>query len=79
MTEGYVLGNLITKSRDLEYNLHSEPLTRTLLKAGVGRAICCLDVGCGAGLVTRILAEMVGKNGLVHLVNRRLAWIYKSI
>lgn len=67
MTEGYVLGNLDNEISRLEIQSgFFEPLTRqTLLRAGVRRGMCCLDVGCGAGSVTRILAEMVGKKGQV--------------
>ena len=67
MTEGYVLGNLDNEISRLEIQSgFFEPLTRqTLLRAGVGRGMRCLDVGCGAGSVTRILAEMVGKKGQV--------------
>jgi ubiquinone/menaquinone biosynthesis C-methylase UbiE len=67
MTEGYVLGNLENEITRLEIqSAFFEPLTRqTLLKAGIKKGMRCLDVGCGAGSVTRILAEMVGKKGWV--------------
>jgi ubiquinone/menaquinone biosynthesis C-methylase UbiE len=67
MTEGYVLGNLENEIARLEIqSAFFEPLTRqTLLKAGIKKSMRCLDVGCGAGSVTRILAEMVGKKGRV--------------
>lgn len=67
MTEGYVLGSLNNEIARLEIqSSFFEPLTRqTLLRAGIRKGMRCLDVGCGAGSVTRILAEMLGKNGQV--------------
>lgn len=67
MTEGYVLGNLDNEIARLEIqSAFFEPMTRqTLLRAGIRKEMRCLDVGCGAGSVTRILAEMVGKKGQV--------------
>lgn len=67
MKKGYVLGNLDNEIERLEIqSAFFEPLTRqTLLKAGVGKGMLCLDVGCGAGSVTRVLAEMIGEKGQV--------------
>jgi ubiquinone/menaquinone biosynthesis C-methylase UbiE len=67
MTEGYVLGNLDNEIARLEIqSAFFEPLTRqTLLRAGIKKGMRCVDVGCGAGSVTRILVEMVGKKGEV--------------
>lgn len=67
MTEGYVLGNLDNEVARLEIqSAFFEPMTRqTLLRAAIRKGMRCLDVGCGAGSVTRILAEMVGKKGQV--------------
>jgi SAM-dependent methyltransferase len=67
MTEGYVLGNLDNEIARLEIqSAFFEPLTRqTLTRAGIKNGMRCLDVGCGAGSVTRVLAEMVGKKGQV--------------
>ncbi|HKZ60956.1 MAG TPA: methyltransferase domain-containing protein [Nitrososphaera sp.] len=67
MTEGYVLGNLDNEIARLEIqSAFFEPMTRqTLLRAGIKKGMSCLDVGCGAGSVTRILAELVGKKGHV--------------
>lgn len=65
MAKGYVLGNLDNEIARLEIqSAFFEPMTRrTLDKAGIKKGMRCLDVGCGAGSVTRILAEMVGKKG----------------
>jgi len=67
MTEGYVLGNLDTEIERLEIqSAFFEPLTRqTLLKAGIRAGMRCLDIGCGAGSITQVIAEMVGNRGYV--------------
>lgn len=42
------------------------PTTESLLRrAGVSAGMSCLDVGCGGGDVTRLLASLVGPNGAV--------------
>jgi ubiquinone/menaquinone biosynthesis C-methylase UbiE len=42
------------------------PTTRAhLVDAGVREGMTCIDVGCGGGHVTRMLAEMVGPSGRV--------------
>lgn len=67
MKKGYVLGNLDNEIERLEIqSAFFEPLTRqTLSKAGIRKGMRCLDVGCGAGSVSRILAHMVGETGQV--------------
>jgi ubiquinone/menaquinone biosynthesis C-methylase UbiE len=67
MTKGYVLGNLDNEIARLEIqSAFFEPLTRrTLLKAGIKEGMSCVDVGCGAGTVTRMMAQMVGEKGRV--------------
>lgn len=67
MTEGYVLGNLDNEITRLEIqSAFFEPLTRrTLLKAGIREEMKCLDVGCGSGSVTRMMAQMIGEKGRV--------------
>ncbi|MEP0825269.1 MAG: class I SAM-dependent methyltransferase, partial [Nitrososphaera sp.] len=67
MKKGYVLGNLDKEIERLEIqSAFFEPLTRhTLSKAGISEGMRCLDVGCGAGSVSRILAQMVGEKGQV--------------
>lgn len=67
MADSYVLGNLDNEIARLEIqSTFFEPLTRrTLLKAGIREGMKCLDVGCGSGSVTRLMAHLVGKKGLV--------------
>jgi ubiquinone/menaquinone biosynthesis C-methylase UbiE len=49
---------------------YHDPLTVSQLNAiGVGNGWCCLDVGAGAGSVTRMLAERVGSTGSVLSVD----------
>ena len=43
-----------------------QPTTSQLLKtAGISEGMNCLDVGCGGGFVTRLLADLVGPEGKV--------------
>jgi ubiquinone/menaquinone biosynthesis C-methylase UbiE len=67
MADDYVLGNLDNEIARLEIQSgFFEPLTkRTLIRAGIKEGMSCIDVGCGAGTVTRMMANMVGKNGHV--------------
>jgi ubiquinone/menaquinone biosynthesis C-methylase UbiE len=67
LADSYVLGNLDNEIARLEIqSTFFEPLTRrTLLKAGIREGMKCLDVGCGSGSVTRLMAHLVGKKGLV--------------
>lgn len=67
MVDDYILGNLANEIARLEIqSAFFEPLThRTLLKAGIKEGMNCLDVGCGAGTVTRMMTQMVGEKGHV--------------
>src|SRR5690606_10087168 len=67
MDNGYILGNLDNEIARLEIqSAFFEPLTRrTLVRAGIKEGMKCLDVGCGAGTVTQMMAQMVGKSGHV--------------
>ena len=69
---GYVLGHDAAEQQRLEQqgtNLQS--LTRRLLRgAGLVPGMRVLDVGCGAGDVTLIAAELVGSSGMVVGIDR---------
>ena len=67
MADDYVLGNLDNEIARLELqSAFFEPLTRrTLFNAAIKEGMSCLDIGCGAGSVTRIMKQMVGKKGRV--------------
>ncbi|MGA2105906.1 methyltransferase domain-containing protein [Methanoregula sp.] len=43
---------------------------RMLVDAGVGPGMCVLDVGCGSGDVSHLLAKLVGKEGQVIGIDR---------
>ena len=64
MAEGhYILGNRDSEIARLEIQASLfEPLTKqTLLNAGLKKGMRCIDIGCGSGSVTRLMANMVGK------------------
>ncbi len=67
MANDYILGNLDNEIARLEIqSAFFEPFTRrTLDRAGIREGMRCLDVGCGAGTVTQMIAQMVGKSGHV--------------
>ena len=67
MTGGYVLGNQDSEIARLEVQaILFEPLTnQTLLNAGLKEGMSCIDIGCGSGSVTRLMARIVGKTGRV--------------
>ena len=68
MAEGhYILGNRDSEIARLEIQASLfEPLTKqTLLNAGLKKGMSCIDIGCGSGSVTRLMANMVGKTGRV--------------
>jgi ubiquinone/menaquinone biosynthesis C-methylase UbiE len=64
---GYILGNRDSEITRLEIQATLfEPLTKqTLLNAGLKKGMRCIDIGCGSGSVTRLMATMVGKTGHV--------------
>lgn len=63
----YVLGNQKSEIERLDLQASFfEPFAREALqKAGVGEGMKCLDVGCGSGSVTRLMADMVSSKGRV--------------
>jgi ubiquinone/menaquinone biosynthesis C-methylase UbiE len=67
VTEGYILGNQDNEIARLEMQATLfEPLTKqTLLNAGLRKGMSCIDIGCGSGSVSRLMARLVGKTGQV--------------
>ncbi|MDQ3851642.1 MAG: methyltransferase domain-containing protein [Thermoproteota archaeon] len=67
MAGGYILGNRDSEITRLEMQATLfEPLTKqTLLNAGLKKGMTCIDIGCGSGSVTRLMANMVGNTGRV--------------
>jgi len=84
MAEGYVLGNQDNEIARLEMQAALfEPITeRTLLNAGLKKGMSCIDIGCGSGSVTRLMADMVGETGHVvgvDIDDRYLQYCTRSI
>jgi ubiquinone/menaquinone biosynthesis C-methylase UbiE len=84
MDEGYILGNQDGEIVRLQtQSAFFEPLTKqTLLKAGLKKGMSCIDIGCGSGSVTRLMADMVGEDGSVvgvDIDNRYLQYCNRSI
>lgn len=67
MRSGYVLGNLAKEIERLEIqaSLFAPLSHQALLKAGIEKGTRCIDIGCGSGSVTRMIADIVGKSGHV--------------
>ena len=67
MDVGYILGNQDCEITRLQTQAaFFEPITKqTLLNAGLKKDMRCIDIGCGSGSVTRLMADMVGDNGYV--------------
>jgi ubiquinone/menaquinone biosynthesis C-methylase UbiE len=65
--EGYILGNRDSEISRLETQAKLfEPITKqALLNAGLKKGMSCIDIGCGSGSVTRLMAKMVGNTGRV--------------
>jgi SAM-dependent methyltransferase len=49
----------------LLHRLYEEGTRHVLLEAGLRPGMCVADVGCGVGMVTALLAELVGPKGQV--------------
>ena len=82
--EVYILGNQDTEISSLQIQAaFFEPLTkRTLLNAGLKKGMSCIDIGCGSGSVTRLMADVVGESGYVVGVDidkRYLEYCNRSI
>jgi ubiquinone/menaquinone biosynthesis C-methylase UbiE len=67
MAEGYILGNSSSEIKRLEIQaaLFERLTKQTLLNAGLKKGMSCIDIGCGSGSVSRLMASMVGKTGHV--------------
>lgn len=67
MKSGYILGNEKKELQRLQLQskaFKSETL-RTLELAGIKRGMNCVDIGCGLGDVTFLMAKLVGEQGSV--------------
>jgi len=64
---GYVLatGEAATHRLRVLHDLYGPGARSVLLRAGLRRGMRVADLGCGVGMVTRLLAELVGADGQV--------------
>jgi ubiquinone/menaquinone biosynthesis C-methylase UbiE len=71
----YSLGHAATELERLAVQGHAlRPITERLLRnAGIAPGMRVLDVGCGAGDVSLLLAELVGHNGVVVAIDQSAA------
>ena len=84
MSEGYVLGNRDSEIARLEMQatLFEFITKQTLLNAGLKKGMSCIDIGCGSGSVTRLMAKIVGQTGRVvgvDIDNRYLQYCNRSV
>jgi ubiquinone/menaquinone biosynthesis C-methylase UbiE len=68
----YVLGHADLEIGRLQFQAGIiEPVTRRLIReCGIGPGMCVLDIGCGAGDLSMLLAEAVGSTGSVVAFDR---------
>ncbi len=61
----YVLatGDAAAHRLRLLHRLYGPGTRRVLLEAGLRPGMCVADLGCGVGMVTALLAELVGPQG----------------
>jgi SAM-dependent methyltransferase len=64
---GYVLATGVAAARRLRllHDLYGAGARRLLLQAGLRRGMRVTDLGCGVGMTTSLLAELVGPSGHV--------------
>src|ERR671922_2316406 len=84
MAQGYILGSSSSEIKRLEIQaaLFERLTKQTLLNAGLKKGMSCIDIGCGSGSVSRLMASMVGKTGRVVGVDvddRYLQYCTRSI
>jgi ubiquinone/menaquinone biosynthesis C-methylase UbiE len=84
VSERYILGNRDSEIARLEIqSTLFEPITKqTLLNAGLKKGMSCIDIGCGSGSVTRLMARIVGETGHVvgvDIDNKYLEYCNRSI
>jgi ubiquinone/menaquinone biosynthesis C-methylase UbiE len=72
VTPAYVLGHADFEIERLQFQAGIiEPVTRRLIRdCGIGPGMRVLDIGCGAGDVSMLLAEVVGEAGTVIAFDR---------
>ena len=68
----YLLGHTDEELRrlDIQGAIFRAPTKRAFEDAGIGRGMRVLDIGCGSGDVSMLVAEMVGPDGAVVGIDR---------
>ena len=63
----YVLatGNAAANRLRILHNVYGPGARELLLRAGIQRGMSVVDLGCGVGMTTQLLAELVGPTGEV--------------
>src|SRR5262245_21367903 len=76
----YVLATGITAANRLRilHNVYGPGARQLLKRAGIRRGMRVLDIGCGVGMVTQLLAELVGPHGEVIGVDYSAAQIQQA-
>jgi ubiquinone/menaquinone biosynthesis C-methylase UbiE len=72
VTPSYVLGHTVSEIERLQFqSAIIAPVTRRLIReCGIGPGMRVLDIGCGAGDVSMLLAEVVGDSGSIVAFDR---------
>lgn len=65
LSNNYVLGNNANEILRLKIqsSMFENVAKESLIKAGIKKGMICADIGCGPGYVTKMIGNMVGKNG----------------
>jgi SAM-dependent methyltransferase len=60
------------------HDLYGPGTRRVLLESGLQRGMCVADLGCGVGMVTALLAELVGPEGHVVGIDSSAAQLARA-
>jgi len=76
----YVLatGNAAANRLRILHNIYSPGARELLLRAGIQRGMSVVDLGCGVGMTTQLLAELVGPTGEVVGVDYSAAQVEQA-
>ncbi len=76
----YVLatGNAAANRLRILHNIYGPGARQLLLRAGIQRGMSVVDLGCGVGMTTQLLAELVGPTGEVTGVDYSAAQVEQA-
>lgn len=76
----YVLatGNAAANRLRILHNIYGPGARELLLRAGIKRGMSVVDLGCGVGMTTQLLAELVGPTGEVVGVDYSAAQVEQA-